>query len=349
MKDKEKQQSKLEKAEQRRKAKEERQRIFAEVNAKKQTMKAERERLLKLYTQKEVELRSKFESDITAAGTDEQRIKLLKAQYKQDLWDLHNQRDYALAKYYVSDKTQRRQKMKVDKRIAYHEYDKQKKVLAKNLKTELEILKKDHKANVAKLKSQYTIKAEYRLMKQFRNDIAPFKRQLRDAKASLKQDYNTNVKALKANYKDGGERVRQLDKARDSYETKLAQAKATYTSQCDEARSKLNIQFNLQTYNDKLIDESNDYESKYIQARVNYKNKLVQLKQKRDLSYEYELDTGFTIRRWWFGVGKEFQRMSWPAPKKTVRDLMIVLAITIFLAVIFLIIDVIFSKTGIMK
>ena len=85
MTDKEKQQSKLEKAEQRRKAKEERQRIFAEVNAKKKTMKAERERLLKLYAQKEVELRSKFESDITAAGTDEQRSKLLKAQYKQDL------------------------------------------------------------------------------------------------------------------------------------------------------------------------------------------------------------------------------------------------------------------------
>ena len=57
------------------------------------------------------------------------------------------------------------------------------------------------------------------------------------------------------------------------------------------------MKFNLQFYNDKIIDESNAYESKYIQARVNYRNKQTQLKQKRDLSYEYELDTGFAIRR----------------------------------------------------
>ena len=344
----EKKQAKQEKASQSKRAKEERKKIFAEINAKKKSMKNERQRLLKLYAQKEVDLKNRYRADVALAGNNKEKIKLLKAQYKQDVWDLHNQRDYAVSKYYMGDKTQRKQRMKVDKRIAYKEYDEQKVVLKNNLKKELEVIKKEHKQNVANLKGQFSIKAEFETMNKFRKEIAPFKRQLKDAKIALKKEYQTNVKAIKANYKVTSERVRQLDKARDTYETKLSQVKTTYDNQCNDIRKKLNITFNLQMYNDKIIDESNDYESKYIQAKVNYKNKLTQLQQKRDLSYDYELDAGFTIRRWWYGVGKEFQRMSWPGPKKTVRDLMIVLAITIFLALIFLVIDVIFSKTGIM-
>ncbi|MCF0125542.1 MAG: hypothetical protein HUJ68_07290 [Clostridia bacterium] len=97
---------------------------------------------------------------------------------------------------------------------------------------------------------------------------------------------------------------------RQEYETKLASAHEYYEKQCADIRTKLNIKTDLKTLNDKLIDESNNYEAKYIQAKVSYKNKDIQLKQKRDLSYEYELDATFTIRRWFFGVGKEFQRMS---------------------------------------
>ena len=81
----EKKQAKQEKASQSKRAKEERKKIFAEINAKKKSMKNERQRLLKLYAQKEVDLKNRYRADVALAGNNKEKIKLLKAQYKQDV------------------------------------------------------------------------------------------------------------------------------------------------------------------------------------------------------------------------------------------------------------------------
>ena len=344
----EKKQAKAQKAEQRKKAKEERKQIFNEISAKKKAMKTERQRLLKLYAEKEVELKNKYKADLNAAGNNKNQIKTIKKQYKQNLWDLHNQRDYAVAKYYVGEKTQRKQKMIVDKRIAYKEYKQQHEILHDNLKKELDTIKKEHKDNVVNLKKQYRPVEELKLLKDYNQQTKPFKVEYKKQAKVLKAEYKKNTASIKKQYKLQADRTNNLDKARADYESKLNTASANYEAKCQEVRTKLNMKYDLKALNSNLIDESNRYESKYIQAKVNYKNKDIQLKQKRDLSYEYELDATFTLRRWFFGVGKEFQRMSWPGPKKTIRDLLIVLAITLFLAVVFLIIDVILNAAHIM-
>ncbi|MCF0125540.1 MAG: hypothetical protein HUJ68_07280 [Clostridia bacterium] len=81
----EKKLSKQQKAEQRKKAKAERKQIFNEITAKKKAMKEERQRILKLYAQKEVDLKKKYREDLNAAGTNNEQIKTIKKQYKQNL------------------------------------------------------------------------------------------------------------------------------------------------------------------------------------------------------------------------------------------------------------------------
>ena len=348
MTDKEKLQEKQQKKEQRQKAKEERKKIFQEVSAKRKIMKEERTRVLKLYAQKEIDLKLKYRQDLTAAGSNKEKRKLIKFDFKNNLFDLHNQRDYAAAKYYVSEKTQRKQKMKVDKRIAYKEYKHQHSIVKQNLTNELQAHKQEHKKNIIDIKNDFNNKYDKNVLRAFKKDLRPIKADLNAKKKVLKQEYKANVVAIKRDFKQPQEKDRQLTKAKDEYLTKVDAEKTAFNQKTSELKAKFQITIDPKTLHERLIDENNNYETKYIKTKVNYKNQVLQLKQKRDLSYEYELDAGFTIRRWFFGVGKEFQRMSWPGPKKTVRDLMIVLAITVFIALVFLIIDVIFSSTGIM-
>ncbi len=63
---------------------------------------------------------------------------------------------------------------------------------------------------------------------------------------------------------------------------------------------------------------------------------------KRDYIQNYETFS-FKIRRWFFGMGKEFNRVTWLDKKSVFTNLIIVISISVFLAIIFLIIDVIFS------
>ncbi|MCF0227390.1 MAG: preprotein translocase subunit SecE [Malacoplasma sp.] len=342
-------QEKQQKAEHRRKAKEERQRIFNEVASKKKSMKDERDRLLNLYAQKEIELKNKYHQDLTAAGNNKEQIKTVKQEFEDTLFDLHNQRDYEVAKYYLSEKTRNREKMKVDKRIAYREYYKQYEILKNSLATSLDVLKKEHKQNIEDLKKKYMVRPARSAMKQYKTEVAPFKKEYEIHLAAAKSDYKTSIASIKHNKYTASEQAHLFDQAREDYENKLKTVNETYDKHCSEIRTKLNMSYDPKLYSDKLIDENNAYEEKYIRAKVEFKNKDLQLKQKRDLSYEYELDSGYTMRRWFYGVGKEFQRMSWPGPKKTIRDLLIVVAITIFLALLCLVIDVIFNATGIMK
>ncbi|MCF0125541.1 MAG: hypothetical protein HUJ68_07285 [Clostridia bacterium] len=83
--------------------------------------------------------------------------------------------------------------MIVDKRIAYKEYKQQHEILHDNLKKELIVIKKEHKDNVVNLKKQYHPKEDLKLLKQYRKEIAPHKKQLRQEKIILKHEYKKNV------------------------------------------------------------------------------------------------------------------------------------------------------------
>lgn len=63
---------------------------------------------------------------------------------------------------------------------------------------------------------------------------------------------------------------------------------------------------------------------------------------KKDYIQNYETFS-FKIRCWFFGMGKEFNRVTWLDKKSVFTNLIIVISISVFLAIIFLIIDVIFS------
>lgn len=86
-----------------------------------------------------------------------------------------------------------------------------------------------------------------------------------------------------------------------------------------------------------------DYQSKIIENRIIYKNTCAQALHERDLSYDNDLDKSFKLRRWWYGMGKEFQRMSWPSAKKTFRDFWIVIIVCLILAGIFALLDYILT------
>ncbi|MDR1850976.1 MAG: preprotein translocase subunit SecE [Mycoplasmataceae bacterium] len=45
------------------------------------------------------------------------------------------------------------------------------------------------------------------------------------------------------------------------------------------------------------------------------------------------------FKRWFFGLGKEFNRVNWSPKKKVLMNFFIVLSITIVLALLFLFID----------
>lgn len=51
--------------------------------------------------------------------------------------------------------------------------------------------------------------------------------------------------------------------------------------------------------------------------------------------------TKFNLKKWFFGVGKEFNRISWPLKGKILEDFIIVVVICLFFALIFFAIDMI--------
>lgn len=53
--------------------------------------------------------------------------------------------------------------------------------------------------------------------------------------------------------------------------------------------------------------------------------------------------TSFKIKRWFYGMGKEFIRIRWSSKKLVFTSFVVVVGISVFLAIIFFIIDLIFS------
>lgn len=61
-------------------------------------------------------------------------------------------------------------------------------------------------------------------------------------------------------------------------------------------------------------------------------------------AYKFKWELGdFKFKRWFFGMGKEFSRITWSSKKSVWQGFIIVVTIAIFLALVFLAIDAIFS------
>lgn len=176
---------------------------------------------------------------------------------------------YEIAKNRISEKEQKKAKMKIDKSCAFHVYDKK-----------MEIADKIYNENVDNISKKY--KEKY---KEYRKNLKEFKLQNKNKKKSIE------------------------------YKTRLEQLHSEY------------ININL------------DRETNTINNKIMYKNTSAQLLHERDLSYDNELDASFKIKRWWYGIGKEFQRMSWQTAGKTFRDFAIIIAVSLFIAAIFALID----------
>ena len=82
----------------------------------------------------------------TGIAGKQQQVKMLKKQYEHNKVKLLVEREYAIAKYQLSDSARDRIKMKADKKMSYHEYN----IRLSDLKLEhqnyLKNLKKDHSA-----------------------------------------------------------------------------------------------------------------------------------------------------------------------------------------------------------
>ena len=99
----------------------------------------------------------------------------------------------------------------------------------------------------------------------------------------------------------------------------------------------------LEQFHTQYIQINLECESKIIENKITYKNTCAQALHQRDLSYDNDLDANFKFRRWWYGIGKEFQRMSWPTGKKTSKDFWIVIFVTTVLVGIFALLDYILT------
>ncbi|GAA5414693.1 preprotein translocase subunit SecE [Ureaplasma ceti] len=64
--------------------------------------------------------------------------------------------------------------------------------------------------------------------------------------------------------------------------------------------------------------------------------------QKEAYNFKWEVGS-FKFKRWFFGMGKEFSRVSWANKREVWEGFLIVVSIVIFLALVFLAIEAIFS------
>ena len=180
---------------------------------------------------------------------------------------------YEIAKNQITEKQQKREKMKVDKKCAYHIYHNKMKFIDDIYDQKVSEIVKGHQIKI--------------------------------------NAYHKNLQAF----------ISQNKKNKDKHEYK--QKIVDFRNQYE----KINL----------------DYQSRLIENKIVYKNTCAQALHERDLSYENDLDTNFKLRRWWYGMGKEFQRMSWPSAKKTFRDFWIVIVVSLVLAGIFALLDYILT------
>jgi preprotein translocase SecE subunit len=64
-------------------------------------------------------------------------------------------------------------------------------------------------------------------------------------------------------------------------------------------------------------------------------------------SDELKSNSRYRMKRWFFGVGKEFSRVSWVSGRQVWKDFVIIIIIVAVLALLFLGIDAILTAAGV--
>lgn len=77
------------------------------------------------------------------------------------------------------------------------------------------------------------------------------------------------------------------------------------------------------------------------QEKLNKKQEKEQKKADRKAKGPWHKRLAFSLKKWFYGVGKEFRRINWLPKNKILKDFVVVLVICIFLALLFLGIDMI--------
>ena len=197
----------------------------------------------------------------------------LKNAYEENLFSAKVSMLYEISKNQMTEKQQKYEKMRVDKKCAYRIYHKKMNFIANIYHQKVNEINKDYQTK----KNAYS----------------------KDLQVFISQNKNN---------KNTAEYKRKIEELHNQY-----------------------VKINL------------DYQSKIIENRIIYKNTCAQALHERDLSYDNDLDKSFKLRRWWYGMGKEFQRMSWPSAKKTFKDFWIVIIVCLILAGIFTLLDYILT------
>ncbi|WEK82927.1 MAG: preprotein translocase subunit SecE [Mycoplasma sp.] len=212
--------------------------------------------------------------------------------------------------------------------------------ITKQYKKELENLKANFLEDLKNLRKQKLGKKEFKQQKLALKN----KYQIDRFNMINQRDYLTAKTYLTDRRKRYGKMLVDKRIAINVYKEKAKHALKIFNQQETSIKKEHQVELKQTKSKQKQIEINNKYELAHIQNKIGYKNALIKLREERDLSYEYELDTWFILKRWWYGVGKEYHRMTFPTVNKTLRDFFVVIAVSAIIAIVFLVIDIIFTK-----
>lgn len=162
------------------------------------------------------------------------------------------------------------------------------------------------------------------------------------------------VKDLWAKYNNQGSEINHNNLALEKEKQKLEQQQNDY-DQLSIAKLKFALaKKRAKELNKEFLKTKRSEFKSYLDFLKSYKESKLKRKQILDVqkdnylklrniySEKYET-TSFKIKRWFFGMGKEFSRVRWADKKLVLTNFVIVIGISAFLAIIFFIIDFLFT------
>jgi len=257
------------------------------------------------------------------------KAKKLKVEYKNNLRKIKSDNSRELKTVLANIKTLKGSEFK-------NEATKIKKENIANLKKKLSDLEMEYKENLFSIKM-------YMLREIAKNQVTEKQQKKGKMNADKKLAYHIYYKKMKVIDGIYNQKVNEISKEYQDQINAYNKKRIEFTSQNKKNKKSAEYKQKLDELHTQYIKINLDRESKLIQNKIIYKNTCAQALHERDLSYDNELDTGFKFRRWWYGIGKEFQRMSWSTYKRTFKDFWIVIVVSLILASIFALLDFILT------
>lgn len=257
------------------------------------------------------------------------KAKKLKVEYKNNLRKIKSDNSRELKTVLANIKTLKGSEFK-------NEVAKIKKENIANLKKKLSELEMEYKENLFSIKM-------YMLREIAKNQVTEKQQKKGKMNADKKLAYHIYYKKMKVIDGIYNQKVNEISKEYQDQINAYNKKRVEFTSQNKKNKKSAEYKQKLDELHSQYIKINLDRESKLIQNKIIYKNTCAQALHERDLSYDNELDTGFKFRRWWYGIGKEFQRMSWSTYKRTFKDFWIVILVSLILASIFALLDFILT------